>query len=184
MADTGTSSTSTTTSTTEAVKQVMRYEIADYINVNGLSGATEDFQLMGTGFTKMDEDSGTKTDSKTYINEKSASIKVTGYENKFKFESDLITNAKAGAYIYKIGHDKLTGADAQTTYVRVDIYDPVSGKNNEFNARKFKVSVVADSVEGNGGEGVTFSGELDGIGDPIIGTFNTSTGVFTAASAS
>ena len=65
--------------------------------------------------------------------------------------------------------------------MRVDLFDPVNStaNNTAFRARKFNVSIVGDSVEGDGGEGVTFSGDLEGIGDPILGTFDVKTKTFT-----
>lgn len=161
--------------------QVMRNQIADYIDTSGMNGASENYELMGLGFTKLDEDPGAKTKSKTYINESSATSKVDSYESKFKYESDLIKESKAGMYIYNVVHDRKTGEDAQTHYVRVDMFDPVNSTTNNtaFRARKFNVSIVGDSVEGDGGEGVTFSGDLEGIGDPILGTFDVKTKTFT-----
>lgn len=60
--------------------QVMRNQIADYIDTSGMNGASENYELMGLGFTKLDEDPGAKTKSKTYINESSATSKVDSYE--------------------------------------------------------------------------------------------------------
>ncbi|MGN0193902.1 MAG: hypothetical protein ACI39G_02170 [Pseudoramibacter sp.] len=161
--------------------QVMRYQIADYIDTSGVSG-TETYALMGTGFTKADEDPGTKTKSKTYINESSATTKVDSYETKFKYESDLIKDSEAGMFLYNITRDRKTGEDAQTNYVRVDLFAPVTSTadNTSFKARKFVVSVVGDATEGDGGEGVTFSGDLEGVGDPVLGTFDVKTKTFTA----
>lgn len=162
------------------MKNVMRFNIADYIDVTpGTENTT--YTLMGTGFNKLNEDPGAKTASKTYIHEKSATTTLQGYESKFPYDMDLIADATAAMYVYNIGRDRKTGADAQTTFVRVDLYDPVSGQENAFKARLFKVTVEPDAVEGDGGEQVTTGGNLNVIGDLVQGTFNTQTKKFTPA---
>jgi hypothetical protein len=93
----------------------------------------------------------------------------------------MIADDAAMMYVYNIGRDRKTGADAQTTFVRVDLYDPVQQKENEFKARLFKVTVEPDTVEGDGGEQVTTGGNLNVIGDLVQGTFNTQTRKFTPA---
>jgi hypothetical protein len=164
------------------MKNVMRFNIADYIDVTPGTEA-ETYTLMGTGFNKLNEDPGAKTASKTYIHEKSATTTLHGYESKFPYDTDMIADDAAMMFVYNIGRNRKTGADAQTTFVRVDLYDPVSAKPNEFKARKFNVTVEPDAVEGDGGEQVTTSGNLDVIGDPIFGTFNTQNRKFTADGA-
>lgn len=164
------------------MKNVMRFNIADYIDVTP-GTETETYALMGTGFNKLNEDPGAKTTSKTYINNRSATTTLQGYESKFPYDADMIADEAAMMFVYNIGRDRKTGADAQTTFIRVDLYDPVAEKPNEFKARKFNVTVEPDAVEGDGGEQVTTSGKLDVIGDPIQGTFNTQTKKFTAAGA-
>lgn len=162
------------------MKNVMRFDVADYINVTpGTDNPT--YTLMGTGFNKLNEDPGAKTSSKTYIHEKSATTTLQGYESKFPYDADMIADDAAMMYVYNIGRDRKTGSDAQTTFVRVDLYDPVTGKENEYKARLFKVTVEPDAVEGDGGEQVTTGGNLNVIGDLVQGTFNTQTRKFTPA---
>lgn len=69
---------------------VMRHMIADYLNV----GTTEkaEYALMGTGFTTLDESPGAQTESVKYVNEKSSSSSVTGYETSFPLK--LITSRR------------------------------------------------------------------------------------------
>lgn len=163
------------------MKNVQRFDVADYINITP-NGDTETYTLMGTGFTKADEDPGAQTTSKTYINEKSATTTLTSYESKFSYDMDLIADEQAVMFLYNVGRDRKTGEDATTDYIRVDLYDPTE-TTNEYKARKFKVTVEADTTEGDGGEQITSGGSLDVIGDPVFGTFNTTTKKFTADTA-
>ena len=64
-----------------SMARAMHHMIADYLNV----GTTEkaEYALMGTGFTTLDESPGAQTESVKYVNEKSSSSSVTGYETSF-----------------------------------------------------------------------------------------------------
>ena len=157
---------------------IMRYQIADYL---GISGETETYALCGTGFTSLDEDVGAQSDSKIYINERTTTSVITGYETAFGFESDLMASEDAIMEVYDIGRNHKTGTDAIRNYVRVELWRPVAAKENTFSARKFAVSVEVSSVEGDGGETVSVSGNFNVCGDPVIGEFNTVTRTFTAS---
>ena len=80
---------------------VMRHMIADYLNVGTAEKA--EYALMGTGFTTLDESPGAQTESVKYVNEKSSSSSVTGYETSFPFEADHIQEEKAVDALYMVG---------------------------------------------------------------------------------
>ncbi len=154
-----------------------RHDFADYLNIQ-----TEDtprFVLMGTGFTTLDENPGAQTAKKKYVNEKSTTSSVTGYETVFPFESDLIVQQEAVLALYNVGRNHCTGSDAEFQYVRVELWDKVPGKENEFAARLFTVSAEISSISGE--DEIAVSGNLNAVGDPVDGTFNTATRTFTPA---
>lgn len=155
---------------------VMRHMIADYLNVGTAEKA--EYALMGTGFTTLDESPGAQTESVKYVNEKSSSSSVTGYETSFPFEADHIQEEKAVDALYMVGRNHYTGSDAEFEYVRVELWNKGSG-TNEFEARKFLVSCEVSDYSGENKQVV--KGNLNAVGDPILGTFNTDTKTFTAA---
>lgn len=165
------------------MEKVMRYQIADYLNIG--TSEEEEYALMGTGFNTLDEEAGAQTESVTYINDKAATTYIRAYETVFPFETDLIADEDAVTYIYDVGRNQKTGGDAETDYVRVELFSPVSApeKPNTFKARKFRVSIEVSSTEGEGGNIVKVSGNLNAVGDFVDGTFDTSTKTFTPASA-
>ena len=90
----------------ESRAALLRNAIADYAEIDGA------FELMGTGFTTLDESPNAQTDSETYINEVTASTDITSYETEFAYESRLIPSQKAIYKLWKMGRDHATGSAA------------------------------------------------------------------------
>lgn len=158
---------------------VKRFKIADYIN----TGTSEepDYAFMGIGFNTLDESPSAQLDSKTYISQKAQSSQIKGYQPSFPFDTDLIKEEAAVMALYSVGRNQLTGNGAEKDYVRVELFESVTGKDNTFMARKFRVAVQVDSIAGNGGESIKVTGNLMGVGDFVDGEFNTATRAFTEA---
>lgn len=156
-----------------------RRDQADYLNVTpGTEQAT--WALMGYGFTELNEEMGAQKSTKRYINDATASTNITGYESQFPYNMDLIMSEEAIKFISDVGKFRRTGKDAETEYIAVDLDEPVEGKDNTFGARKFKVSVEVSGNENNDGE-MANTGNLGAKGDPVPGTFDTTTLTFTEA---
>lgn len=155
---------------------VMRHQIADYLNTG--SDSTPSFALMGVGFNTLDENPNAQTDGKTYINQKAQSSQIKNYQTQFPFDTDLIASEEAVMALYNIGRNQNVGADAELEYVRVELFQAHEAQENTFAARKFKVAVAVTGITGAGGEAVKVTGTLHGVGDPIYGTFNTTTKTF------
>ncbi len=158
------------------VNIVQRHQFADYLNV-AESGETEDYRLMGTGFTTLNESPSAQTETKKYVNEKSSTTNITSYETQFNFESDLISDQECITTLYGIARNHLVGADAQRDYVRVELWNPVSGSTTQFTARKFTVSVEVSEISGE--TDMNVNGNLNAVGDPVDGVFDISTKKFT-----
>lgn len=161
---------------------LLRNTVADYINV-AAAGETASYELMGTGFTAIDENPGAKSSKETYVNEVTSSSDITGYETAFDYTSKLIPSQAAILALWKDGRDHKVGAEAHHTYVRVDLWNPIgtpSAQSAEFAARQFTVSNEVSKFSGNGGEKIEVSGTLNAVGDPILGKFDTVSKTFTA----
>lgn len=152
-----------------------RHDFADYLNIQNEDEPL--FVLMGTGFTTLDENPGAKTSKKKYVNEAASSSSITSYETVFPFKSDLIVQQEAVLALYTVGRNHCTGSDAEFQYVRVELWDRIPDKANEFAARLFVVSAEITSISGE--DEIAVDGNLNAVGDPIDGTFNTKTKVFT-----
>lgn len=157
---------------------VMRYDIADYLNTGT---TTPSYALMGVGFNSLDESPNAQKDSKTYVHQKSQTSTIKGYQTTFAFDTDLISSDDAVMKLYDIGRNQKTGANAELDYVRVELFRPEGTTENTFKARRFKVAVEVSSISGEGGGNVKVTGNLNGVGDFVDGTFNTETKTFTAS---
>lgn len=156
--------------------------IADYINVAGADAAEAKYAFMGAGFETLDDQPAAQTKSKKYINDKSTSKSISGYDWSAPFTTDLIKDDEAIDYIRGIGEDELTGPDAETDYVKVDLNAKISGGSAdaaEYEARKRRIAVEVASFNNNDGE-IQSAGNLLGKGDWVKGKFNTTTKTFTA----
>lgn len=156
------------------MEAVMRYNVADYLETSD-----GNFALMGIGFNTLDENPTAQKDSKTYINQKAQTTQIKGYQPTFPFDTDLISSEEAVMALYDIGRNQKTGADAELGYVRVELFKPVADQENVFEARKFKVAVEVANITGEGGGIMKMTGNLNGVGDFVAGTFNTTSKTFT-----
>lgn len=161
---------------------VMRHQIADYLKCG--TGQTATFALCGTGYFTLNEELNPQVETTLYVCDRSASSDVESYQVKFPFEADFFKDQTAVKEVWDIGHNQCVGEDAQREYVRVDLYDPVSGSENTFQARKFLVAVEVSSLSGDPGKKMKVSGNFNAVGDFVAGTFNTQTKTFTATAAS
>lgn len=152
-----------------------RRKVADYLDV-GTSGK-EDYQFMGLGFSELNESPSAQTAKKRYINDKSASTSITGYEPEFSYETDQIRSEKAIEYICEIGELQKIGDEAQTNYIKVDLDKPGTAENT-YRARKFRVAIAVADFDEKDGE-MSAKGKFLQIGDLEVGTFNTVTKEFT-----
>ncbi|MFV0315178.1 MAG: hypothetical protein ACK5I7_08765 [Anaerotignum sp.] len=158
---------------------VMRHQIADYLNTG--TQEVPKFALMGVGFNTLDENPNAQTDGKTYIHQKAQTSQIKNYQTQFPFDTDLIASEEAVMALYDIGRNQKTGAEAELEYVRVELFKPDDTLENTFMARKFKVAIAVAGIAGAGGESVKVTGTLHGVGDPVYGTFNTTTKTFSEA---
>lgn len=154
---------------------IKRNMIADYLKVG------ETFELMGTGFTNLDENPNAQTDTVNYIHEVTSTSSIESYQTQFPYTSHLIKSEKAVMALYNTGRNHDTGSDAEFEYVRADLFQPVDGTEEEeaYLARKFVVSNEVSSFAGEGGKKITVSGNLNAVGDFVAGKFDVKKKEFT-----
>lgn len=155
---------------------VQRHQIADYLNIG--TSESPNWVLMGVGFTSLNETFGAESESSKYVNEASESSSVTSYKSVFPFEAHLIKSQEAVNALYTVGRNHLVGAEAEFEYCRVELFEGKASAESTYAARKFLVSVEVSTLEGDKKQSV--KGNLNAVGDPVDGYFNTKTPAFTA----
>lgn len=136
----------------------------------------EKFVLLNVGFTELTESPSAQSSAKRYIGDSSQTKRITSYDWSTAFNADQIRSQEAIEFICDIGELQKTGADAETEYIIVDLDKPGT-ESNTFRARKFNIAIEVASFDNNDGE-LAATGNFLGQGDPILGTFNTSTNTF------
>lgn len=154
---------------------ILRHQFADYLNCG--TADNPDWQLMGYGFTAINETFGASTESTKYVNDKAESTDVVSYSSQFPFTAHMIKSEAAIQALYNVGRNHVTGEGTIFEYIRVELWDATETANT-FKARKFEVSAEVSEISGDNKQ--ELSGNLNGRGDPINGTFNTTTKAFTA----
>lgn len=148
-----------------------RIKQANYLKVNG------QFEFLGFSFTNLTEKPSPKTTSKRYVGNASATQSISNYEWSTDFEGDQIESDKVVEFIRNIGEMCLTGVDAESEYLIVDM-DKEGSVADTFRCRKFTIAIQVDEFGDNDGE-LQLSGSFLGIGDPIVGTFKKADKTFT-----
>lgn len=160
----------------EKIRQ--RRQQANYINT-APGEETAVFSLLGVGVKTLDENPAAQTKSRKYINDKSTTKTISGYDWSAPFDADQIRSQAALAFICDVGEKQKTGEDAETQYVIVDLDQPIKDAENTFHARQINVAIEVASFPNDDGD-MGLTGNFLGQGDMVEGKFNTTTKQFTA----
>lgn len=155
-----------------------REEFLSYLNTG--NSTTPAYKLLGEGFTEITESLNPKTKEKQYVHQKNASNDVTGYAPEMSFTAEVIKDDPSCTYIAAIGRERKTGGKCVTDIVNVLSWLP-GKKSGEMLAFKQTTAIKVDNAgSGPSGESLALTGSFMYKGDPIQGSFNTSTLTFTA----
>ena len=156
---------------------VTRNLVADYLDIG--NSEKPDIRVMSV-FETIDENPNAQTTQKHYTADKSATTLTTGYQTQFPITADLYKDNKVVEFIRDIGEEQKLGVESD--YFRVRLYQPIPEKQNTYYARKFRVGFEISGITGAGGEIMSIDGNMNAIGDAVVGEFNISTKTFTPAS--
>ncbi len=156
----------------ETKQIIIRHEVADYLKVGGA------FEVMSV-FNQIDENTTAQTKETQYTADKAKTKITTGYAVSFPITADMYKNEKTAEWLRDVAEEQKVGADAQTEYIRVRLYQPIDSKPNTYYARKFVVSAEITAITGAGGENMVIAGNLNAVGNVVIGEFNVQSKTFT-----
>lgn len=155
--------------------KIKRSEVMTFMDITPSSTAT--YKLIGDGVTSGAIGYNPKTTEETYIHEDSATITVESYAPTMPVEAVAVSGDSVFDFIDGLRVARATLDDAETTIVNVWAYE--SGGPTAYPAEEQKVSIQIDEFGGDGGTAVKISYTINFIGDPVAGTFNSSTSAFT-----
>lgn len=155
---------------------VYAYMEADYLDI-GTSG-TPDIRFMEF-FTTHNENPNAQTTERQYVPHKNTTMLTTGYKTQFPINMDEYKNDAVCAFIRDIAEEQKLGVSCD--YYKVRLHQPAGGQENTYYCRKFRVNFAIDSIAREGGAIKAVEGNMNAIGDVVIGTFNTETKKFTVA---
>lgn len=132
------------------------------------TGATRTWVLAAAGFETLDDSPSAQVTNKKYVMDASASNSVTGYDWSSPFTADQIKGDEAIEFIKNIGEKELTGADALTNYMIVELDDPIIPLGTEY-VSKIRPAVVEVSDFNNNEGDLQVNGNFLANGDWIHG---------------
>lgn len=153
------------------MQDIMQYDVAHYFGI-------DDKIVLGGVITDMTESSNPIESDKQYIQNKSKTLKITGFSNEFPITMDMVKGDEVFEYMYELFYRRKTGNDLNLDHYIVDLWIEVEGKQNTYKARKITQTCSISECNGAPGEQKQITGSLKG-GEFIYGEFNTSTKTFT-----
>lgn len=155
--------------------KIKRSEILTYINTTPAASAT--WSLLGSGVTSGLVNLNPKTTEETYISENNARISVDSYAPTMPVEMTCVTGDAVFEFIDGLRKSRAVLDNAETMIVNVWNYE--SGGPSAAPAEKQAVSIQIDSWGGDGGKATKINFTINYLGNPVAGTFNMGTLVFT-----
>lgn len=155
--------------------KIKRSQVMTFMNTTPLAAAT--YSLIGDGVTGGSIAYNPQVEEETYIHQDSATITVESYSPKLSLEASAVSGNAVFEFIDALRVARAVLSAAQTDIVNVWAYE--AGGPSAYPAEKQNVSIQIDEFGGEGGSSVKINYTVNFIGDPIPGTFNTSTLAFT-----
>lgn len=148
-----------------------RPEITPYMEIT--TGA---YYKMGDNWTSFTESPSAQTKDRKFINNTTSSTSITSYKPQFAYEALLAFNEPAVSKVYEIAKGRKTGTDAQVVLIVVDEFE--TAVDDAYPARKITATVEVSSLDDD--DDMIIKGNFNSWGTEIAGTFNPTTGTFTA----
>jgi hypothetical protein len=155
--------------------KIRRPLVKSYLDTTPTTTAT--YRLLGDGVVSGKIKYNPKTTTETYIDEDTANTSVDHYEPNMPIEMTCKLTDPVFEFIDALRIARAVLSDAETNLVNV--WDYQVGGPTAAPAEKQTVSIQIDDFGGDGGQVTKINFTINFCGDPIPGTFNTSTRVFT-----
>jgi len=147
--------------------------------LNTTPEATATYSLIGDGVKSFKINYNPKTTEEHYVHQDTGSTSVDSYAPTVPVEMTAKVGDPAFAFIDALRKARAVGADAETDIVSVWLYEtPTAGA---YPAERQNVSIQIDDLTVEGGVPVKINYTINYVGDPVLGTFNPTSGTFTGS---
>lgn len=147
--------------------------------LNTTPETTATYGLIGDGVKSFKINYNPKTTEEHYVHQDTGSTSVDSYAPTVPVEMTAKIGDEAFEFIDALRLSLAVGASAETDVVEVSLYKtPVGGA---YPAYRQPVSIQIDDMNVEGGTPVTINYTINYVGDATQGTFNPTTGAFTAS---
>jgi hypothetical protein len=157
--------------------KIKRSQIATFVNVSSTTGAS--YKLLGVGVVTGKVNMNPKTTEETYVHEDTASISVDSYAPTLPVEMTAVAGDDVFEFIDELRKNRATLGDAETDIVNVYYYE--SSSSGAYPAEQQNVAIQIDDFGGDGGTPAKINFTFNYVGNASSGTFNPTSGVFTAS---
>jgi hypothetical protein len=163
--------------------KVKRSQIATFLNTTPetphvLGSASATYALLGPGVVSGKIAMNPKSTEETYLADDNASIAVDSYAPTMPVEQTAMADDEVFNFVDQLRLDRAVLGDAETDVVNVWKYE--TGGPTAYPAEQQKVSIQVDDFGGDGGVPAKINYTINFVGTPVLGTFNSTTKVFTA----
>lgn len=165
----------------EALDIMYADEKAYYLDVSE-DGLTKDYQLVGYGITSNGKTMNPQSETKQYVNQKTATTVVNSYQVEYPFEGEIIRNDKVIKFLYDIVENETLGKKLQRSLVTFDFPEGESPNLTNVSAKERIVSIEISEMTREAGNTIKISGSFKAVTDLVDGTFNVTTRAFTKGS--
>lgn len=147
--------------------------------LNTTPETTATYSLIGDGVKSFKINYNPKTTEEHYVHQDTGSTSVDSYAPTVPVEMTAKIGDAAFEFIDGLRKARAVGADAETDLVSAWLYEtPTSGA---YPAERQPVSIQIDDVTVEGGVPVSINYTINYVGDKTDGTFNPTSGTFTAS---
>lgn len=156
--------------------KVKRSEFRTFLNTGTTQAPV--WSLLGDGITSAAINYNPQTTEETYIHQDSGVTEIESYRPTMPVEAKAVAGDEAFDFVDELRRARAVLDDAKTEIVNVWLYEAaVSGA---YPAERQPASIQIDDFGGEGGQTTVINFTINYLGDPVQGTFNPTTGTFTA----
>lgn len=163
---------------TTAPKKAKRSQFMAFLNTTP-GTETETWSRMGKGITGQTVAYNPQVNTETYINEDSATSNVDSYQVSIPTPQTVYAGDPCFDFVNELRKKRATGDDCKTQILLVNAFETPATEGS-YSAEKSECTIQIDDFGGDAGGSLVINYTVNLNGDPVQGTFETTSQKFTA----